>query len=102
MELDVQAISMLTGVLIPLAVGVLTRIEASRGLKAVLNAGLSAVSGALVTVSLNSGNLVWKEFVIAVASTWIVSVATHYGLYSPTGTTEAVQNKTSGFGLGAS
>lgn len=100
MELDTQTLSVLTGVLIPILVGIVTKMQASSGIKATINALLSAVAGALSTVIANSGNLVWREFVTGVSITWVVSVATYYGLYKPTGVAGTVAATTAGFGLG--
>lgn len=101
MELDSQTLAVLTGVLIPILVGIVTKLDASSGLKAVLNAFLSAVAGALSTVVANSGQLVWREFVTGVAITWVVSVATYYGLYKPSGVAGTVAATTAGFGIGS-
>ena len=100
MELDIQALSIATGVFIPLLVGVVTKLQAPSSVKAIANAGLSALGGALATVITNSGHLVWREFLIAVGLTWVVSVATHYGLWRPTGATDAVGTKTQNIGIG--
>lgn len=100
MELDAQTLSILSGVLVPILVGIVTRLDATAGLKAVLNFGLSAVSGALTAVTQNSGQLVWREFVTSIGVTWVVSVATYYGLYKPSGVAGTVAASTAGFGIG--
>jgi hypothetical protein len=84
MELDIQALSVVAGVVVPLLVGLLTKLHAPSGIKAVLNAGLSAVAGTLTATAANSGAFSWREIVTAIGMTWITSVATHYGLYKPT------------------
>lgn len=100
MEFDVQALAFLTGAVIPILVGLLTKLNASARVKSFANAGLSAVSGALMTVIANSGRLVWSEFVTSVGTTWVISIATYYGLYKPSGVSAAVQEKTADVGIG--
>lgn len=98
--LDAQTISLLVGLVIPLLVGLLSKINASSGLKAVMNAFFSALAGALATVTtVDSASL--REFVIAILSTWVVSVATYYGIWKPTGVAGTVAVSTRGFGIGS-
>ena len=101
--LDAQTISFLCGVLIPLIVGVLTKVNASAGLKAVVNALLSALAGAFATFSQTglTSDVDWKTLVISVLSVWIVSVATYYGIWKPTGVAGTVGVKTGRFGVGS-
>jgi hypothetical protein len=93
-----QLLSLLGGVLIPLLVGVLTKSAAPSGVKAILNAALSGLAAAVAQVV--PEHFVWQPFLIAWATTWVVSIATHYGLYKPTGVSQAVQTSTGTFGLG--
>lgn len=97
-----EALSLIAGVLIPLLVGVITKMRASEGLKAIVNAGLSAVAGALTAVLASTGAVRWQSVVISILSTWIVSVASHYGFWKPTGASQAVQSVAPTFGLGRS
>lgn len=98
MRNSTQVITVLSGLVIPLLVGVLAKLEASSTVKAVLNFGLSALAGALG--ELTGDAFVWADFVMAFGLTWATSVATYYGLWKPTGTSEAVQVKTAGVGVG--
>lgn len=98
--LDAQTVSLLVGVVIPLLVGLLSKLNASSGLKAILNAFLSAIAGALTTVTIVT-EATLRDFVIAILSTWVVSVATYYGIWKPTGVAGTVAVKTSGFGVGS-
>lgn len=101
--LDAQTISFLCGVLIPLLVGVLTKVNASSGLKAVVNALLSALAGALAAFTQTglTGDVDWKTLILSMLSTWIVSVATYYGIWKPTGVAGTVNVKTGRFGVGS-
>jgi hypothetical protein len=94
-------ITMVTGVLIPILVAVLTRVHASPALKAVLNAGLSALSGVLSTLVIDD-HTNWRHVVVKVLLTWALSIATYYGLWKPTTTTATVADATKGFGIGPS
>jgi hypothetical protein len=96
---DTQVIAMISGVLIPILVALLTKLRASSKLKAMANAILCAVSGALSTVI--PGAFSWKPFAVAALSTWAVSVATYYGLWKPTGVTQATASATAGVGIGS-
>lgn len=95
---DMTVIALLTGVIVPLLVGLLTKINASPSIKSILNFGLSALAGVLATVS--DIDFEWKAFLVNFALTWAVSVASYYGLWRPTGVAPAVQEATPEFGLG--
>lgn len=95
---DISLLATLAGVIVPLLVGLVTKLDAPGGLKAFLNAGLSAAGGLVATVV--PGAFQWHPFLAAWATTWVVSIATHYGLWKPTGISEAVQSSTAGVGIG--
>lgn len=95
---NAQLISVLTGVIIPLLVGVLTKMNAASAVKSICNAGLSALGSVLATMQLDAWS--WKWFVISWMSTFTVSIASYYGLWKPTGAAPAVQNATANVGLG--
>lgn len=100
--LDAQTISLLVGIVIPLVVGLLSKIHASSGLKAVINAALSAIAGALAAYASTGFSATdWKTLVTSIVTTWVVSVATYYGVYKPTGVAGSVIAKTRNFGLGS-
>ena len=100
-ELSPLAVSSLLGVIIPIVVGVITKSSASPGLKAVANIVLSGVA-AVVTQNLveGGGAVLSQDTLVLAALTWVVSIATYFGLYKPAGVTDKVQTKTAGFGLG--
>lgn len=95
---DLTLLALLSGVIIPLLVGFLTKLNASSGVKAILNFGLSAATAALALV--NEADFEWRPFLVNWALTWVVSIATYYGLWKPTGTSGAVQESTADFGIG--
>lgn len=97
MNSDTQVIAMVSGIVIPILVGLLTKLRAASGVKAIANAALSAVAGALATVT---GDWSWSAFGVAALSAWAVSVSSYYGLWKPTGASATVQQATASVGLG--
>lgn len=79
----VQVVSILIGTVIPILVALVTRSTARPGLKAVVNLALSALSG-FGTEYINSANFVWQQALLTTVVTFVVSVATYYGLWKPT------------------
>ncbi len=97
---DPATASRFIGLAIPLLVALVTKRVASRGLKGVLNLVLSAVGGSAVYLVAKDGGYDVEGFVNATLNAFVVSVATYYGVYKPTGVSAKLQNKTAGFGLG--
>lgn len=99
-HIDSQLLAMFSGLVVPLLVGLLTKSHASAGVKSALNAGLTAIAGALTTALAAGGSVNWQVYVFNIGLAWVISIATYYGLYKPTGTAAAVQSSTGGFGFG--
>lgn len=99
MNQDAQLITVIGGVLVPILVGIIAKLRASSSLKSILNAALSAVTGALSAGQVDGG---WsfKVFIISWGSTFAVSIASYYGLWKPTGVAPTVQERTAGAGVG--
>ena len=95
---DMTVIALLSGVVIPLLVGLLTKLNASSAVKSILNFGLSALAGGLATIS--ETDFQWKPFLVNFAFTWVVSIATYYGLWAPTGTSAKVNDIAPDVGIG--
>lgn len=96
---DPESVVYLVGILVPLLVGVVSKKVASRRVKAVLNAVLSAIAGSTAYLVAVDGGYDFVGFVNSAVGVFIVSIATYYGLWKPTGAAEGVQNKTSGVGI---
>lgn len=79
----VQVVSLLVGTLIPILVALVTKSTAQPGVKAVVNLALSAVSG-FGAEYINSAHFVWQQALLTTVVTFVVSVATYYGLWKPT------------------
>lgn len=100
LNVDTQILMVISGTVIPLLVAILAKQNASSGVKAVLNAGLSALSGVVGTAITNGGHIELKKAILAIFVVWVTSIATHFGLYKPVGASDGVASATSGFGLG--
>ena len=102
-EVDVAALTFVVGSLIPVLVALVTRARASGAVKAVANALLTAVSGALVVAIAQEGKIDVEHVLIGIAVTWFSSVSSHFGLLKPAGVTGAggsVQRATADAGVG--
>lgn len=78
-------LSILVGSVLPLLVNLVTKDVASSALKAVLLAGLAAVTGVLTPLTQAGANHYdWRNIVVSVGLAWVTAVATHFGFYKPT------------------
>jgi hypothetical protein len=91
----VQVASVLLGTVLPILVA-LVRTRLSRAARAWSLAALSAISGFLTEFINNGDNFVWQQALLTTVVTFAVAVATYYGLWEPTGTTDRVAAATSG------
>jgi hypothetical protein len=96
---DATLIAVVSGVVIPLLVGVITKLQASPAVKAVVHAMLAALAGALATI-VPDVPWDWEEFIVDWATAWVVGVATYFGLWKPTAVAQRVQEATARFGIG--
>lgn len=91
-QLDqLQIISMLIGVVLPILVGLVTTRLTHPGWKAVLLALLSAVAGFGTEYIGDPENFIWTAALLNWLQTFIIAVATHYGLWKPTQIAAKVQ-----------
>jgi hypothetical protein len=95
---DLTLITIVSGTLIPILVALVSKLNASPGLKAILNFGFSAIVAAIALE--NEASFNWRSFTINFALTYLVSIATYYGLFKPTGVTQTVAEKTKDIGIG--
>lgn len=90
----VQLLQLLLGAVLPLVVGLVTTRVTRSGLKAVLLAALSVVTSILteLVAALQTGEAYDLGMALLLGfGTFLVAVATHYGLLKPTGATDAAQ-----------
>ena len=82
-------------VLLPVLVGLVTKQATNPGVKAVLLAALSLLTSVLTSyVNTVSGGAVFDlgQALVLTVPTFATAVATHYGLWKPTGVSETVQS----------
>lgn len=95
---DMTLLALLTGVIVPILVGLLTKLDASPALKSILNLGLTGLGTALATASEVDWN--WRIFLVNFGVGWAVSIASYYGFYRPTTISTRVQTATANVGIG--
>jgi hypothetical protein len=97
---DAQLLSFIIGIVLPVLVGAVTRYAASGALRAVLLAALAGTTAVLTEwgrVVAAGDAFVWQASAFAALGTFIVAVSTHFGLWKPTGVSEAVKLLPVGF-----
>lgn len=81
-------------VLLPVLVGLVTKQSTSSGIKAVLLAILSAITGvASALIQANNADVSVDLYPLAISavSVFVIAVAAHYGLWKPTSVSEKAQ-----------
>lgn len=96
-----QTLSILTGIVVPLLVAVVVKIDAPPAVKAITNALLAGVAAWLATV-IPGTTLSWKTAITSIGIAWASSVISYFGLWKPTGATDSIAGATSNFGIGGS
>lgn len=90
----VQVLNLLLAVVFPVLVGLVTTKVTSSSLKAVLLATISLGSGLISALLASMLAHTAFDFVGALLTglgAWVVAIATHFGIWRPTGVTEKVQ-----------
>ena len=98
MVVDLSLLQILISMVLPVAVGIVTTKVAHPGVKAVLLAvfaALTSIAGAAIV----AGGVVASEVVMQAIFNLVVSVATYYGVWKPTGVAESVQDHTASKGI---
>lgn len=99
MKFDVGALTIVAGVVIPLATAVVTKQLASSRLKSLVTVTLAAVAG-LVQTAIDGGGVVSRETVTNALMAWVLAISSYYGLWKPTQTAGTVGAATARFGIG--
>lgn len=98
--LSAAAVTIITGQLLPILVGIVTKASLSSAWKAVLHGLLSAVSGAVVVATQLDGTAVFSKVTLVDALVvWISGMATYAGFLSKT-VSPKVNAATANFGIG--
>lgn len=88
---SVDLVNVIVGVLLPLLVGLVTKRVTDANKKAVLLLFLNGVSAVLIEWLAVDGAFDWPRAALAAIVQFVIGVATHYGLWKPTGATPALQ-----------
>lgn len=99
-QIDVVALNFLAGTVIPLLTALVTTRVASPGLKAVVTLLLSAVAGGVAVAIEANGTIELETWIVSIGCTWLLAIASYYGLWKPTTVAPKVQEKTATFGVG--
>jgi len=91
----------LLGLIVPLAVALVTKKFAPSALKSVLNVALAAVAATVATVVGVDGGWDWNAFFDAWLNAFVVGIVAYYGALKPMGIADSVIDATSRFGVGS-
>lgn len=96
-------IALMVGTVIPGVTALVTKNETSARVKAIVTAGLSAISGGLTAYLTTPpvGTSGWETFVGTILVTWIASAAAYFFGWKPTGAADALAKRTARFGVGS-
>lgn len=98
--LSVSVWTFISGTLIPLVTGVITKQVASSAVKSICTAVLSTIAGLVTSAMTHDGTLYLEDSLMAVMVTFITAISAYYGFLKPTGIAPTVQAKTASLGVG--
>lgn len=100
-QLDPLVVALIGGTLIPIATGVLTKLEAASGVKAAVALVLSAAVGVAATIVAQDGSFDWKVVLISFGAAFAANLTSYLGVYRPIGKPyPPLAGVTKGWGLG--
>jgi hypothetical protein len=86
-----QLITLITGVLLPIIVALVTKWDTAPGARAVLLLFLSGAAAVLNSWLATPNGFDWGQAIWGAVTTFIIGVATHFGLWRPTGVSDAAK-----------
>lgn len=89
--LDISQWAVLWGAVLPLLVGLVTTRTTNAGAKAVLLLALNLLAGVLAGFFDSPAGFDWKGAAVTAVASFVIGVATHYGLWKPVGASSALQ-----------
>jgi len=99
--IDASLAMFIVGVLLPIVVGIITKLSAPSWLKAVLHMLFAAVASLIITsITLDGTAVISKTSALIAFGTWITGMATYFGFLMPSGISPAVNTKTARIGIG--
>lgn len=100
MHVDALLLSLITGAVIPLLTGVITKLQASSGLKAMVSAFLSGVVAFVGYIVDWNGVGTWQQALVVGLIAFVTQAGSYHGFLKPTGIAPAVQESTAKVGIG--
>ena len=82
--LDAYWLNVVVGTLLPIVVALVTNKFASSQVKSLTLLALTVVGGALTSIQASGGSFELKPAITGAILSYVVSVATYYGLWKPT------------------
>lgn len=100
--LDPFVVSVLAGTIIPVITGVVTKLEAASGVKAIVALVLSAVVGILTPIVNQGGTFDWKIALLSFAAAFATNLTTYLGMWKAIGQPyPPLAKATENFGFGS-
>lgn len=99
-QLDISWLAFAAGTLVPLLVGLITRLSAPSWLKAGLNAVLSVAAGGLAVAIEADGAVELSTWLANMGVAWVTAMATYLGWWKPSGISPALNRRTARIGVG--
>ena len=100
MDSNAVVISLIAGALIPILTGLVTKLQASPQVKALVNVVVAAAVAVLVQVN-QTGQFDWQSSLMLFATTLGASLGTYHGVYKPVNGNVPLAKVTANFGLGS-
>lgn len=99
--LDPFLVALIGGTLIPIITGIITKLQASNGVKSVVALVLSVLVGTLSAITSSGGTFDWKLAAAAAGAAFATNVTTYLGLHTTIGSDQPIGTyATANFGLG--
>lgn len=86
-HLDVGILTFIVATAIPILTALITKANTSSAIKAVTTLTLAVIAAAVQLAIEANGVVNFRTFLANLAVTWIIAIATYYGLLKPTGVT---------------
>lgn len=99
LHVDPNALTIISGALVPFLTALITNDRANAAIKLVLTSLLVSVAGAVSLVVTNGGNLVPSQFVVSIGLAWFAAIGSHYSL-GITGLDDILAHATGNIGIG--
>jgi hypothetical protein len=84
-QLEAWVVMLLSGTLTPLLTGLITKLQAHPGTKALIALLLTAISAVVNAIVLANGEFLARNMIILFVTTFVMHVATYFGVWKPVG-----------------